>query len=241
MKWLSKEMDLGRYGKIKFRRLVKERMRKVRFFEENQELNILCLGAHPDDIEIGCGGTILRLIEEVPRAQFYWTVFSGDERRGKEACESAEVFLKKVKAKKIDIQDFRESYFPFVGAKIKDYFEKLGKRFSPDIVFTHCRNDAHQDHRVISDLTWNTFRDNIILEYEVPKYDGDLRIPNLYIYLNESQVERKINHLCEIFQSQKKKQWFDEETFRSISRIRGIESNSPSKYAEAFYCRKIVF
>jgi len=220
---------------------VKKSMLKVRFFEKNQKLNILCLGAHPDDIEIGCGGTILRLIEEVPKAQFYWAVFSGDEKRGREACESAKVFLKKVKAKKIDVQGFRESYFPFIGAKIKDYFEKLGKEYFPDIVFTHYRNDAHQDHRVISALTWNTFRDHFILEYEVPKYDGDLGTPNLYVYLNESHVERKISYLCDVFQTQKEKQWFDEETFRSILRIRGVESNSPSKYAEAFYCRKIVF
>jgi LmbE family N-acetylglucosaminyl deacetylase len=216
-------------------------MLKVRFFEGNQKPNILCLGAHPDDIEIGCGGTILRLIEEVPGAQFYWAVFSGDEKRGEEACESAKVFLKKVKAKKIDVQDFRESYFPFVGDKIKDYFEKLRKEFSPDIVFTHYRDDAHQDHRVISDLTWNTFRNHFIFEYEVPKYDGDLATPNWYVLLEESHVKRKINNLLEIFQTQRQKTWFDEETFRSILRIRGVESNSPSKYAEAFYCRKIVF
>ncbi|MGA3059117.1 MAG: PIG-L deacetylase family protein [Candidatus Bathyarchaeia archaeon] len=216
-------------------------MHKVRFFEDKQKLNILCLGAHPDDIEIGCGGTILRLIEEVPEAQFYWAVFSGDEKRGKEAFNSANEILKKVKGKTIDVQDFRESYFPFVGGQIKDYFEKLAKKFLPDIVFTHCGRDAHQDHRLISSLTWNTFRDHFILEYEVPKYDGDLRTPNLYVYLHESHVERKIRFLCDLFQTQKKKQWFDEETFRSILRIRGVESNSPSKYAEAFYCRKIVF
>jgi LmbE family N-acetylglucosaminyl deacetylase len=216
-------------------------MLKVRFFEENQKLNILCLGAHPDDIEIGCGGTILRLIEEVPEARFYWTVFSGDEKRGKEACESAKVFLKKVEAKEIDVQDFRESYFPFVGVQIKDYFEKLNNEFSPDIIFTHYANDAHQDHRLISNLTWNTFRDHFIVEYEVPKYDGDLGTPNLYVHLDESHVQRKIDYLCNVFQTQRSKLWFDEETFRSILRIRGVESNSPSKYAEAFYCRKVVF
>lgn len=215
-------------------------MHKVRLFEENQKPKILCLGAHPDDIEVGCGGTVLRLIEEVPEAQFYWAVFSGDEKRSKEASKSARIFLEKVKSKKIDVQDFRDSYFPFVGAKIKDYFEKLGKEFSPDIVFTHYRSDAHQDHRLISSLTWNTFRDHFILEYEVPKYDGDLGAPNLYLYLTESQVERKISFLCDIFQTQKKKQWFDQETFKSILRIRGVECNSPSKYAEAFYCRKII-
>jgi len=233
-------MNLGKYGKTKSRGLAKTRMHKVRLFEENQKPKILCLGAHPDDIEVGCGGTVLRLIEEVPEAQFYWAVFSGDEKRSKEASKSARIFLEKVKSKKIDVQDFRDSYFPFVGAKIKDYFEKLGKEFSPDIVFTHYRSDAHQDHRLISSLTWNTFRDHFILEYEVPKYDGDLGAPNLYLYLTESQVERKISFLCDIFQTQKKKQWFDQETFKSILRIRGVECNSPSKYAEAFYCRKII-
>jgi LmbE family N-acetylglucosaminyl deacetylase len=219
---------------------VKKCMLKVRFFEENQKPNILCLGAHPDDIEIGCGGTILRLTEQVPETQFCWVVFSGDEKRGKEACESAKLFLKKVKNKKIEVQDFKESYFPFVGAKIKDFFEKLKNEFSPDIVFTHYANDAHQDHRLISNLTWNTFRDHFILEYEVPKYDGDLGTPNLYVHLNESDVRRKIKHIFNIFRTQKEKQWFTEETFKSILRIRGVESNSPTKYAEAFYCRKIV-
>ena len=216
-------------------------MLQLKFFEKNQKLNILCLGAHPDDIEIGCGGTILRLIEEVKDAQFYWAVFSGDTKRCKEAYGSANTFLMKAKSKKIDIQKFKESYFPFVGADIKDYFEKLKKGFSPDLVFTHYRNDAHQDHRLISDLTWNTFRDHLILEYEIPKYDGDMGTPNLYVHLDEPLVQRKISCILDTFKTQKEKQWFTEETFRSVLRIRGMESNSPSRYAEAFYCRKIVF
>jgi LmbE family N-acetylglucosaminyl deacetylase len=218
-----------------------KKMLKVRFFEGIQKPNILCLGAHPDDIEIGCGGTIQRIIEEVPEVQLYWVIFSGDQKRRKEACDSANLFLKEVKTKKIGVLTFRQSYFPFVGAEIKDYFEKLKQEFSPNIIFTHYGNDAHQDHQVISALTWNTFRDHFILEYEVPKYDGDLGTPNLYVHLNKSHVERKTKYLCDVFQSQKNKQWFDEETFKSILRIRGLESNSPSKYAEAFYSRKIVF
>ena len=220
---------------------MKESICRVKVFEKNQRPNVLCLGAHPDDIEIGCGGTILRLIEELPEAQFYWIVFSGNEIRRKEAYDSARIFLEKTKAKRIDVQGFRESYFPFSGDRIKDYFEKLGKEFSPDVVFTHYRGDAHQDHRLVSDLTWNTFRNHFIFEYEVPKYDGDLATPNWYVLLEDSHVKRKIDNLLEIFQTQKEKPWFDEETFRSILRIRGMESNSPSKYAEAFYCRKIVF
>ncbi len=216
-------------------------MLKPNFFAENKEPAILCLGAHPDDIEIGCGGTILRLTEDLPKTQIYWVVFSGDEKRRKEAFEGAENFLKKAKTKTIDVQNFRESYFPFVGDKIKDYFENIKNKFSPDIVFTHYAQDAHQDHRLISSLSWNTFRDHLILEYEIPKYDGDLGNPNLYVHLNEKNVREKARLLCETFQSQKKRQWFDEETFTSLLRIRGVESNSPSKYAEAFYCRKIVF
>ena len=211
-----------------------------RFFIENKKPKILCLGAHPDDIEIGCGGTLLRIIEDIPEAQFYWVVFSGNSERAKEAYQSANMFLAGAKSNNIHIQDYRESYFPFVGAKIKDYFEKIVKEFSPDLIFTHNNNDAHQDHQLISALTWNTFRDHLILEYEIPKYDGDLGNPNLFINLDKKFVQRKINFILEIFKSQAEKQWFDEETFRSILRIRGIESNSPTKYAEAFYCRKMV-
>jgi len=215
-------------------------MLKFRFPERSPRLKVLCLGSHPDDIEIGCGGTILRLVERGD-VQFYWSVLSGEAKRGKEAWEGANAFLESVKLKKIEIQQFRESYFPFVGADIKDYFEKLKKEFSPDLVLTHYSNDAHQDHRLISDLTWNTFRDHFILEYEIPKYDGDLGNPNFYVHLDESLVQMKISLMSSIFKTQKEKHWFTEETFRSILRIRGIESNSPSKYAEAFHCRKIVF
>ena len=213
---------------------------KFRLFGKNQEPKILCLGAHPDDIEIGCGGTILRLIEEAPKAQFCWVVFSGNQKRREEAFQSADFFLREAKSKKIFVEKFRESYFPFIGAQIKDYFEKLKREFSPDLIFTHYSSDAHQDHRLISDLTWNTFRDHFILEYEIPKYDGDFGNPNLHICLTESHVTQKTSHICSIFQTQKEKQWFDEETFRSILRLRGVKCNSPSRFAEAFYCPKIV-
>jgi len=216
-------------------------MLNIRFFSEAKKPRILCLGAHADDIEIGCGGTILRLIREVPEAKFYWVVLSGAEERAKEARQSAQVFLRDAGSKVINVQNSKESYFPFFGAEIKDFFEKLGKELSPDLVFTHYRNDAHQDHRLLSALTWNTFRDHFILEYEIPKYDGDIGNPNMYVYLDETDVQRKIKFICDVFQSQNEKQWFTEDTFRSILRIRGVESNSPSRYAEAFYCRKMVF
>lgn len=213
-------------------------MLKFKLFNKDDQPNILCLGAHPDDIEIGCGGTILQLIDQTPKCNFYWAIFSSNETRLKEAQQSANLFLNKVQGKQIKILDFKESYFPFVGAEIKDYFEKIKHDFSPDLIFTHTIKDAHQDHQLIRSLTWNTFRNHLILEYEIPKYDGDLETPNLYVCLDRKIVDRKIRYLFDSFQTQKEKQWFTKDTFIGIMRIRGVESNSPSKYAEAFHCRK---
>jgi LmbE family N-acetylglucosaminyl deacetylase len=216
-------------------------MLKLKLFENSKKPKILCLGAHSDDIEIGCGGTILKLVEEAPNAEFRWVVFSGNKIRNREAQQSASFFLNEIESKQINICDFRESYFPFVGAEIKNCFEKISKEFNPDIIFTHFGGDAHQDHMLISKLTWNTFRNHFIIEYEIPKYDGDLGAPNLFVHLDESLVQKKIDSIFNFFQTQKSKIWFSEENFRSILRIRGVECNSPSNYAEAFYCRKIVF
>jgi LmbE family N-acetylglucosaminyl deacetylase len=188
-------------------------MLNVEFFAKNKTPRILCLGAHSDDIELGCGGTILRIVKDLPGAQFYWIVFSGEPKRAQEAIQGGNSFLEGIGSKTIKVQDYRESYFPFVGAPIKDFFEKIKKEFSPDLVFTHYSKDAHQDHRLLSDLAWNTFRDHFILEYEIPKYDGDLGIPNLYVTLDETTVQRKLKLIFEIFQSQKGRQWFTEETF----------------------------
>jgi LmbE family N-acetylglucosaminyl deacetylase len=201
---------------------------------------ILCLGAHCDDIEIGCGGTILKLIEKYPKTLFHWVVFSSDSQRGREVSESSELFLKHAQAKSIFFEDFRNSFFPYIAIGIKEYFEQLKQEFYPDLILTHYRNDLHQDHRIISELTWNTFRNHLILEYEIPKYDGDLGSPNFFVYLDESICQRKIQYILKSFKTQLEKPWFTEETFLSILRLRGVESNSPSKYAEAFYCRKIV-
>jgi LmbE family N-acetylglucosaminyl deacetylase len=215
-------------------------MMKVSFDKtDKSEYKILCLGAHCDDIEIGCGGALLKLIES-KNVIIYWVVFTSDEQRMEEATTSANLFLKEVEKKKIIIKDFRDGFLPFHGVEVKECFEELKKEFSPDIVFTHYRDDRHQDHRLISDLTWNTFRNHLILEYEIPKYDGDMGIPNFFIHLDENFIRCKIQYILDAFQTQNNKQWFTEETFRSILRIRGIESNAPSKYAEAFYCRKIV-
>ena len=233
---------LGKYGIINPQKKSSEFfMFEIDLFDNNKKPNILCLGAHSDDIEIGCGGTILRLIEELPKAKFLWIVFSGNKLRNKEAKKSASIFLKKNQAKQVVVHNFRESYFPFIGDEVKDCFEQIKIEFNPDIIFTHYGSDLHQDHELISKLTWNTFRNHFILEYEIPKYDGDLGSPNFFVHLDDSFVQKKINYLCKIFQTQKKKLWFSEESFRSLMRIRGLESNSLTSYSEAFYCRKMVF
>ena len=200
---------------------------------------VLCLGSHCDDIEIGCGGTILKLINTYQNIEFYWVAFSANTQREQEAYNSANKFLKDVKAK-IIIKKFRDGFLPFNGIEVKEVFEQL-KQFKPDIIFTHYRQDLHQDHRLISDLTWNTFRNHLILEYEIPKYDGDLGQPNFFVHLDQQTCQNKIKYILDSFPSQKEKQWFTEDTFLSILRLRGIESNAPDKYAEAFHCRKVVF
>ncbi|KAM3103492.1 PIG-L deacetylase family protein [Phormidesmis sp. 146-12] len=216
-------------------------MLKLQFDQtDDSTYRVLCLGAHCDDIEIGCGGTILKLIETYPNLVFYWVVFSSSEVRSKEAFLSANRFLKDAKVENIVVKNFRNSFFPFVGAEIKEYFEEIKQAFSPDLVFTHYRKDAHQDHRLISDLTWNSFRDHLILEYEIPKYDGDIGNPNFFVPLDETICQRKIQTILDVFETQKKRQWFTEDTFQALLRLRGVESNSPSKFAEAFHCRKVV-
>ncbi len=201
---------------------------------------ILCLGAHCDDIEIGCGGTLLKLVDADPSLRVRWVVFSADSERAEEARRSAEVFLSGLSAAEVLVEEFRGRYFPFVGTEIKEYFDRLGAEVAPDLVFTHYRFDLHQDHRLLSELTYNTFRDHLVLEYEIPKYDGDVGQPNAYVHLDESHCDRKIATILESFSSQRDKHWFNEEAFRGLLRLRGIECKSPSGYAEAFHCRKVV-
>jgi LmbE family N-acetylglucosaminyl deacetylase len=202
--------------------------------------HVLCLGAHCDDIEIGCGGTILRLLREEPGCEIYWKVFSSTPLRKREALKSAGLFLNGAKSKRLVINSYRDSYFPSLYGRIKAEFERLKKEFAPDLVLTHYRHDLHQDHRLISELTWNTFRSHLILEYETPKYDGDLGTPNLFVKLDRRTSECKAKYLCESFASQRTKQWFTAETFLALQRLRGIESNSPDGFAEGFHCRKLV-
>jgi LmbE family N-acetylglucosaminyl deacetylase len=213
----------------------------VNFMKERSSgLRILCLGAHSDDLEIGCGGTILNLTERHRDTDILWVVFGTQGRREREASESARYLLKRAKKKRIIIKSFRDGFFPYLGPSIKNYFERLKKEFSPDLIFTHYRDDLHQDHRLISDLTWNSYRDHLILEYEVPKYDGDLGSPNFFVHLDEPTCQKKINLILKFFKTQGNKHWFTKDTFLSIMRLRGIESSSPTKYAEAFYNRKLV-
>ena len=201
---------------------------------------VLCLGAHCDDIEIGCGGTILRLARENPGLEFTWVVFSSNPKRKREALKAAGLFLEGVRKRTVEVKSFRDGHFPFVGSRIKDYFEKLKRRISPDLIFTHYRDDLHQDHRLISDLTWNTWRDHMILEYEIPKYDGDLGSPNLFVDLDETLCARKIRAIFAAFGSQTNRVWFTEDTFRALLRIRGMESRALGGCAEGFYCRKAL-
>lgn len=206
----------------------------------DSSIKILCLGAHSDDIEIGCGGAILTLLEQYSQVSVDWVVFSSSADRELEARESAEVFLAGSLKSRVVVKSYRDGFFPFDGAQIKDDFEALKKSPSPDLILTHHRDDRHQDHRVVSDLTWNTFRDHLILEYEIPKYDGDLGHPNFFVPLTEHVCAKKIETIQKCFRTQKQKHWFDDLTFRSIMRLRGVESNSPTRYAEAFYCRKAL-
>jgi LmbE family N-acetylglucosaminyl deacetylase len=204
-------------------------------------LNVLCLGCHSDDIEIGCGGTILRLAEQYKAAVFHWVVFSAIGIREAEAHRGATLFVEADRLKGPLLRDFPDGFMPFVGAQVKAVFEELKRTISPNIIFTHSRKDAHQDHRLISELTWNTFRDHMILEYEIPKYDGDLGQPNFFVPLEPEVFQKKIRYIIDTFQSQHGKRWFREDTFLSLMRLRGMECNAASCHAEAFYCRKLVF
>jgi LmbE family N-acetylglucosaminyl deacetylase len=203
-------------------------------------LKVLCLGAHSDDIEIGCGGTILRLIDQYPKCTFHWVVFSAIGVRRSEAQQAAEWFAGSHRLEQILLKEFRDGFMPFDGSAIKAVFEELKQSVSPDLILTHQRRDAHQDHRLLSELTWNTFRDHFILEYEIPKYDGDLGQPNAFIPLEPEICEKKIRYLMNAFSSQRNKKWFEESTFSALMRLRGMECNAPSGYAEAYYSRKFI-
>ena len=203
-------------------------------------LKVLCIGAHSDDLEIGCGGTILELAQRPVALNVTWVVLSGVGPREQEAKKSAQRFLKGSQRRDIRVAGFRDGYFPSKHAEVKDYFETLKKDMSPDLIFTHAGQDLHQDHRLVSELTWNTFRDHMILEYEIVKYDGGLGSPNAFVPISKANCRRKVRLLMQGFSTQRSRRWFSEDTFTSMLRIRGVECNAPDGYAEAFYVRKLV-
>jgi LmbE family N-acetylglucosaminyl deacetylase len=202
---------------------------------------VLALGAHCDDIEIGCGGTLLRLAAERRSLEVAWVVFCSTPERAAEARASAGAFLEGVSSAKVVVREYRDGFLPYSGSAVKDEFEALKREFSPDLVFTHYRDDRHQDHRLVSELTWNTWRDHLILEYEIPKYDGDFGSPNFFASLPASTLDRKVGLLLKHFASQAGKPWFTADLFRAVARIRGMESVAPEGSAEGFYCRKARF
>jgi LmbE family N-acetylglucosaminyl deacetylase len=197
----------------------------------------LFLGAHCDDVEIGCGGTLLALAESNPALRLNVVIFAGDDRRAAETRAAIGQLLG-ARAYDLQIHEFRDGFLPVEWTQVKECFEALKRRVKPDVIFTHYGEDKHQDHRVVSELTWNTFRNHIICEYEIPKYDGDLGRPQMYVPLLESTVQRKIDALLDNYRSQADKRWFTAELFRSLLRLRGMECNAESGYAEAFYVRK---
>ncbi|MEO1515627.1 MAG: PIG-L deacetylase family protein [Bacteroidota bacterium] len=204
-------------------------------------LRLLLLGAHSDDIEIGCGATLLKMIDAGQVAAVRWVVFAAAGERQQEAQASADTYLAGVAEKEISILDYQDTRLPYAAPEIKAYFNEHIRSFAPDLVFTHYRDDRHQDHRIISDLSWNTFRNHCVLEYEIPKYDGDLGIPNCYSRVADQFAKQKVDYLMKHFASQTNKHWFDPETFLGLMRIRGLEAASPTRYAEAFHARKLVF
>jgi LmbE family N-acetylglucosaminyl deacetylase len=206
-----------------------------------RRVSVLCLGAHSDDIEIGLGGTLLNWIQSGVELDVHWCVASASGPRADEARNSAAEFLKGVKSSCIELAEFRDGFFPYQGAELKTWIETLKNRISPDVVFTHRRDDAHQDHRELCKLAWNSFRNHVVLEYEIPKWDGDLGRPNFYVPIREVDLERKINLLEAHFGTQRSKDWFDAETFRGLARLRGMECRAEERYAEAFVARKMTF
>ena len=199
---------------------------------------VLAIGAHSDDIEIGCGATLLTLQRE-RELEVTWVVLGAAGVREQEARASSEAFLASASVRTLEFHGFRDGYFPYVGGEVKDVFEELKARLDPDLIFTHMRNDLHQDHRLVCELTWNTWRDHLILEYEIPKYDGDLGSPNVFVPISTELAQEKVQLLASGFGSQSGKHWFDEELFLGLMRVRGMEARSPTRYAEAFVCRKL--
>jgi LmbE family N-acetylglucosaminyl deacetylase len=215
-------------------------MKSLQLAVPGDRLSVLCLGAHSDDIEIGAGATLLSMQERGIRLDVHWCVLSGGSMRESEARASAADFLSAAQSSQVEVMSFRDGFFPEQGEAIKSWFEALRERVDPDLILTHRKEDAHQDHRRVCRLTWNTFRNHCILEYEIPKWDGDMAQPNLYVPISASALKRKIDLLITHFGTQRSKQWFDSETFLGLARLRGMECRAPERYAEAFIGRKLA-
>jgi LmbE family N-acetylglucosaminyl deacetylase len=198
---------------------------------------ILCIGAHSDDVEIGCGGTILHILDQNPSVEVLWCVFSASGLRAHEALRGADLFLERARDRRVVLHEFADARFSDSAATIKGHFEAF-KQFDPELIFTHRVEDAHQDHRLLGQLTFQTFRSQLVLQYEIPKFDGDLGHPNVYVTISADELARKCRYLQEAFATQQSKHWFDPDTFRGLARIRGLECASPTRFAEGFYCRK---
>ena len=207
-------------------------------FDPSGLRRVLAIGCHADDIEIGCGATLLTLVRSHPEVQVTWVVLAATGGRAEEARRGAAAFLGEDGRHEVRVHEFRDAYLPYGATAVKEAFEAL-KDVGPDLVLTHTSDDRHQDHRLAHDLTWNTFRNHLILEYEVPKYDGDLGRPNVFVPVSEELAREKTALLESTFGSQRGKDWFDETVFLGLMRIRGVEIRSPTGYAEAFHCRKV--
>jgi LmbE family N-acetylglucosaminyl deacetylase len=208
--------------------------------DPERPLRVLAVGAHADDIEIGCGGTILRLVAEHPGLEVDWLVLSGAGERAEEATESAAAFTEGAGATRVTVEGFRDGFFPYEGGAVKERFERLKDEVAPDLILTHRLEDRHQDHRLVAELTWNTFRGHLIWEFEIPKFEGDLGQPNLYVPLEPDVGQRKVELLRKCFPSQAGRSWFSDDTFWALLRLRGVESGGPGRFAEAFTARKLV-
>ena len=211
----------------------------LRLVPERTPLSILCLGAHADDIEIGAGGTVLTLLARHPGSQVRWVVFAATATRAAEARASAGAFLADAAAAQVDVHDLRDGFFPAEFAALKQQFEVLKADLQPDLILTHTHADHHQDHRTLAELTAQTFRDHLVLEYEIPKYDPDLGNPNLFVPLDAAVAERKICALMAHFTTQHTRRWFNRETFFGLMRVRGLQAAAPSGLAEGFYGPKL--
>lgn len=201
---------------------------------------VLCLGAHCDDIEIGCAGTLMTLSERHPLLKMHWVVFTAEGQREAETRAAAQLLARRPDQITVDVHALPPSWLPTRWSEAKEIMEGVRRRWQPHLVFTHRLEDRHQDHRTIAELTWNSFRDHLVLEYEISKYEGDLGQPNLYVPLSRRVAEAKVNMLMQCFPSQHGHDWFDADTFNGLMRLRGLECRAPERYAEAFHARKLI-